>query len=50
MVYAPTHWEEAGRISPQGGLKVDGAADKEEDTWYVGATPTGGVNDGGGPT
>ena len=42
MGYVPAHWEDAGWIPPQVGLKVNGGAYKEEDVWGVSLTPTGG--------
>ena len=41
MSYVPTHWEESGRLPPQGGPSVYGLASKEEEGWDLGLTPTG---------
>ena len=49
MGYVPTHWEDAGRLPPQGDPQVEGEADEYEDGWYLGLPPTGGGDDGGRP-
>ena len=45
-----THWEEFGRIPPQGGPKADGMATTDEYCWEVGVSPAGKGDVGGGVT
>ena len=45
--YVPTHWEDLGRLPPQGGPQTDGAATTDGNGWYMGV-PFADGGDGGG--
>ena len=47
--YVPIHWEDLGRIPPQGGLRTDGAATVEGTGWDVALPPTYRGNGRSGP-
>ena len=48
--YFTMHWEDLGRITPQGDLQTDGSSITEGTGWYVGVPPAGGGEGGGVPT
>ena len=50
MIYFTTHWEDLGRITPQGGPQNYGASAAEVTGWYVGVPFDGGGEGGGMPT
>ena len=47
--YFTAHWEDLGRITPQGGPQTDGESASEGTGWYVGVPPASG-GEGGGVT
>ena len=44
--YFTTHWEDLGRITPQGGPHNYGESAAEDTGWYVDETPAGGGEGG----
>ena len=40
------HWEASGHVSPQGGSQADGTATSEREGQWVGASPSGGSDEG----